>query len=140
MIDGMPQPPLLAFLADKAPHFVHLGFASALDVHGHLVWFEGAQQRRVDRLQHGFFLSKFAQDSVCTDAQHPRSIAHPTGIEAHVNDLLFHLGQTAAVVVVKEKTPSGTRCVLVSVAWYPRTASRLQPPGAGANLPSPPLA
>src|SRR5262249_22645675 len=27
----------------------------------------------------------------------------------------------------------------VSVAWYPRTASRLQPPGAGANLPSPPL-
>jgi len=30
--------------------------------------------------------------------------------------------------------------IVVSVAWYPRTASRLQPPGAGANLPSPPLA
>src|SRR5713226_8778972 len=90
----MPQPPLMAFLAYKAPHFVHLGFASALDVHGPLVWFEGAQQRSVDRLQHCFFLFEFAQDSVCTDAQHPRSIANPTGIEAHVNDLLFHLWQT----------------------------------------------
>jgi hypothetical protein len=28
----------------------------------------------------------------------------------------------------------------VSVAWYPRTVSRLPPPGAGANLPSPPPA
>ena len=26
-------------------------------------------------------------------------------------------------------------CPMVSVAWYPRTASRLRPPGAGANLP-----
>jgi hypothetical protein len=25
MIDGMPQPPLLAFAAHKAPHLIHLG-------------------------------------------------------------------------------------------------------------------
>ncbi len=34
----------------------------------------------------------------------------------------------------------GVEPVVVSVAWYPRTASRLQPPGAGANLPWGPLA
>src|SRR6266850_1581915 len=33
VIDGMPEPSLLLFLADKTPHVVHLGFASALHVH-----------------------------------------------------------------------------------------------------------
>jgi hypothetical protein len=26
VIDGMPQPALVAFLADKTPHLIHLGF------------------------------------------------------------------------------------------------------------------
>src|SRR5215470_14937860 len=33
VIDGMPEPSWLLFLTDKAPHFVHLGFASAFHVH-----------------------------------------------------------------------------------------------------------
>jgi hypothetical protein len=53
VIDGMPQPPLLFFLALKTPHFVHLGFPCAFNVHGHSVWVEGAPSRRVDRLQRG---------------------------------------------------------------------------------------
>src|SRR5262249_42758268 len=42
-------------------------------------------------------------------------IAHPTGIETHIDDLLLHLGQTAAVAVVQQKTPPSTRCVLTQV-------------------------
>src|SRR5215475_10780384 len=37
MIDGMPEPTWVGFAADKRPHFVHLGFARALNVHTHLV-------------------------------------------------------------------------------------------------------
>ena len=37
MIDGMPEPTWGGFAAHKRPHFVHLGFASALNIHGHLV-------------------------------------------------------------------------------------------------------
>jgi hypothetical protein len=39
-------------VADKRPHFVHLGLARTLDVHGYLVCIQRAQQRRVDRLQY----------------------------------------------------------------------------------------
>jgi len=35
MIDGMPEPTWGVFVADKRPHFVHLGFARALNVHTH---------------------------------------------------------------------------------------------------------
>src|SRR5215475_11600097 len=68
MIDGMPQPPWFLFLADKTPHFVHLGFPCALDVHNNLVWLQRAQQGGVDRLQYWFFLFEFAEDSIRTDA------------------------------------------------------------------------
>src|SRR5215467_14394659 len=37
MIDGMPEPTWVGFAADKRPHFVHLGFARALNVHPYLV-------------------------------------------------------------------------------------------------------
>jgi hypothetical protein len=50
--------------------------------------------------------------SVGTDAQHPRGIADPARIETHVNDVLLHLGHTAAVAVVKEHTAPATRGVL----------------------------
>ena len=41
---------------------------------------------------------------------------------------------------VMRKMPAVSSLTLVSVAWYPRTASRLQPPEGRANLPSSPLA
>ena len=41
MINGMSQPALVPFFADKTPHFIHLGCASALDVHTDL----GGMQR-----------------------------------------------------------------------------------------------
>src|SRR4029434_2969654 len=50
---------------------------------------------------------------------HPRGITHATGVETHVNDLVFHLGQPPEVSVVKEKTPRGTRGVLAQVALGP---------------------
>src|SRR5262249_35774919 len=55
------------------------------------------------------------QYGVSTDAQHPCGIAHPTGIQTHVNDLVLHLGQTASVAVVQQETPPGTRRVLAQV-------------------------
>jgi len=42
VIDGVPQPAWVAFLADKTPHFIHLRFPSALNVHGNFGWVEGA--------------------------------------------------------------------------------------------------
>ncbi len=73
----------------------------------------------------------------------------------HVIDYLIRQSREAPVLPgtteegrarLVKRTPSSrqkrviikTDCV--SVAWYPRTASRLQPPEAGVNLPSPPLA
>jgi hypothetical protein len=46
-------------------------------------------------------------------------IAHPTGIEAHVDDELFSLWPSASVAVVEEKTPAGTHWVLAQVALGP---------------------
>ena len=44
VIDRMPEPALVPFLADKTPHFIHLRFPSALNVHGNFGWVEGAQE------------------------------------------------------------------------------------------------
>jgi len=46
-------------------------------MHGNVLWVDGAQSCRVNQLQRGFFLFKFTQYGVGTDAQHPRGIAHP---------------------------------------------------------------
>src|SRR5215510_5899804 len=48
VIDGMPEPSLLLFLADKTPHFVHLGFTNALNMHSNVVWVDSTQEGRVD--------------------------------------------------------------------------------------------
>src|SRR5882724_9765354 len=55
VINRVPKPPLVLFLADKRPHLIHLGFASTLDTHGDLVALPSAQQGRVHRLQNRFF-------------------------------------------------------------------------------------
>src|SRR5882724_892190 len=47
VINRVPQPPLLLFLADKRPHLIHLGFASTFDTYGDLVALPSAQQGRV---------------------------------------------------------------------------------------------
>jgi len=112
MINRMPQPAWVPFVADKTPHFIHFGFASLLNVHKHLVWLHGVQQRRIDRFQAGFFLPERAQHGGSTDAQPPCRIAHATGVEAHVNDLLLHLRQSPPVAVLKQKAPRETRSIL----------------------------
>src|SRR5438270_634941 len=120
MIDRMPQPAWVAFMADKRPPLVHLGvLPSTLDGYRHVVWVVGAQERGVHRLQCRFFLPEFTEHGVRTDPQHPCGIAHATGVETHVNDLLFHLGQPPEVSVVQEKTPRGTRGVLAQVPLGP---------------------
>src|SRR5712691_1813890 len=112
VIDGMPQPALVAFLADKTPHLIHLGFPSSLNGDRHLFRVYGTKQSRVDRLESHFFLSDLTEHGVRTDLEHPRRIANPTRVEAHVNDRLLHLRQASAVAVVEQKTAFGTRHVL----------------------------
>jgi len=41
VINRMPQPPRLLLLPDQTPHFVHLGFARALNMHGYVIWVDG---------------------------------------------------------------------------------------------------
>jgi hypothetical protein len=118
MIDGIPPPALMAFLADNAPHVVHLSFPSSLKGSSHLLRVYGANQGRVDCLQHRLFLFELTEHSVRTDLQHARRIAHPIRIEAHGNDVLFHLGHTASVAVLKQNTPPGTGRVLAQVALW----------------------
>src|SRR5215510_771494 len=118
VIDGMPEPAGVAFVPDKRPHFIHLRlcFPSALHVPGHLSRVQRAQQRGVHRLQRGFFLPEFTEYSSGTDVQRSRRIAHPTGIETHVDNLLLYLRYTTSVMIVEQKTPRGAEGVLAQVA------------------------
>src|SRR4030095_12090124 len=50
------------------------------------------------------------------DAQRSCHIAHPTGIEAHVDDGLLHFRQAPSVAIVEQKTSLGTQGVLAQVA------------------------
>jgi hypothetical protein len=50
------------------------------------------------------------------DAQRSCHIAHPTGIEAHVDDGLLHFRQAPSVAIVEQKTALGTQGVLAQVA------------------------
>src|SRR5262249_22634370 len=61
-------------------------------------------------------LLEFTQYCISTDPEHPCRIANPTGVEAHIDDLLLHLRQTSSVAVIEEKTPCGARSVLAQVA------------------------
>src|SRR2546425_10232442 len=47
MVNGMPEPAWIAFVADKRPHLIHLRFASSLNVYGNLLRVQRAQQRGV---------------------------------------------------------------------------------------------
>src|SRR5882724_2986998 len=113
--NSLPQPALVAFLADNTPHCIPLGFTSSLNGHRHFSRVESAEQSRVDRLQRRCFLPALTQHCSRTVPQHPRRIAHATGIEAPVNARVLHLRQAPAVVGVEQKTACGTHRVLAQV-------------------------
>src|SRR6266404_5205264 len=48
--------------------------------------------------------------------QRSRRIAHPTGIETHVDDHVLDFRQAPAVAIVEQKTSLGTEGVLAEVA------------------------
>jgi len=112
VIDGMPEPAWVAFVTDKRPHLIHLRFPGALDVPGYLIRIQRAQQRGVHRLKRPFFLPKFPQNGVGTDMQRARRIAHPAGIETHVDDRLLDFRQAPTVAIVEQETALGTEGVL----------------------------
>jgi hypothetical protein len=56
------------------------------------------------------------EDGVRTDMQHPRRIANPAGVQAHVNDRAFYLRHIPSVAVVQQKTSCGTHDILAQVA------------------------
>ncbi len=47
VINGMPEPTGVGFVADVRPHCVHLRFARSLYAHSHLVWVQRMPQGRV---------------------------------------------------------------------------------------------
>jgi len=53
VINGMPQPPLLAFAAHKAPHLIDLGCLHLVDHDLHLVDHD-LHLRRIKRLEQSF--------------------------------------------------------------------------------------
>ena len=54
----------------------------------------------------------FPQHGVGTNMQRSRCIAHPAGIETHIDDRLLHFRQAPAVAIVEQETPLGTASVL----------------------------
>jgi hypothetical protein len=65
VVDRMPQPAWIAFVADKRPHFIDFRFARLLNVHGNLCRVQRAQQRHVHRRSSvAFFLSSLSTVSV----------------------------------------------------------------------------
>src|SRR5262249_10767383 len=93
-----------------------LRFPSAFYVPGHLGGVQRAQHSGVHRLKHGFFLLEFPQHRVGTDMQGSRRIAHPTGIQTHVDNGLLDFRQAPAVAIVEQETALGTQGVLAEVA------------------------
>src|SRR5262249_47265852 len=114
----MPEPAGVALVPDKGPHLIHLRlrFPCAFHVPGYLGGVQRAQHSGVHRLQHRFFLLEFTQHGIGTDMQGSRRIAHPTGIETHVDDHVLDLRQAPAIAIVEQKTALGTQGVLAEVA------------------------
>src|SRR5215471_8698707 len=113
----MPEPAWVVLVPDKRPHLIDLclRFTRALQVPDHLGGVQRVQQSGVHRLQRRGFLLEFTQHRVGTDTQRSRRIAHPTGIETHVDDHVLDLRQAPAVAIVEPKTSFGTQGVLTQV-------------------------
>ena len=67
VIDRMPQPAWISFVADKRPHLIDFRFAGLLNVHDNLFRVQCAQQRGVHRRKQRFFLLEFTEDGVGAD-------------------------------------------------------------------------
>ena len=57
----MPELARVAFLADKRPHLIHLGFTRSCNVPSNLVRVQCTQQSRVNRLKYLCFLLELIQ-------------------------------------------------------------------------------
>src|SRR5256885_3900791 len=93
MIDRVPQPSLLAFAAHKAPQLIHLGFLHLPKDDVNVQRSTRGEQPFVHLLDGWRFFFEHVDDRGRTDPQDTDDIAHPTAIECHVNDLLFHSRQ-----------------------------------------------
>jgi hypothetical protein len=59
MVNGMPEPALLGFLANKTPHFVDFSFFHFVDLDEDLAWIQALDHYRVDVLElRRFFLTQ----------------------------------------------------------------------------------
>src|SRR5262249_48859339 len=63
-----------------------------------------------------FSLLEFTQHGVGTNMQGSRCIAHPAGIQTHIDDRLLHFRQAPTVAIIEEKTSPDTAGVLAKVA------------------------
>ena len=59
MVNGMPEPALLGFLANNTPHFVDFSFFHFVDLDEDLAWIHVSDHYRVDVLElRRFFLTQ----------------------------------------------------------------------------------
>src|SRR5229473_3186128 len=118
MIDDVPQPPLLAFAAHTAPHFIHLDFVSLPQDDVHLRRIKGAEQPSIHLLDGRRFFWH-VDDRGRTDSQDTDDIPHTTPIERHVDNLLLHRGQTPLALVLYEENGARTRTIVTAIALRP---------------------
>src|SRR5712691_1489046 len=119
MIDGMPQPPLLAFAAHKAPHFIYLSLLHLPHDDVHLRRIKRVEQPFIHLLDGWLFFFEHVDDRGRTDPQDTDDIPHATAIERHVDDLLFHRGQTPFVLVLEEENRARTLTIITAIALHP---------------------
>src|SRR5690242_11617777 len=116
MIYCVPQPPLLAFAAHKAPHLIHLSSIHLPKDDVNLWRIKRVEQLFVHLLDGRLFFFEHVDDRRRTDPQDTDDIPHATAIERHVDDLLFHRWQTPFVVVLKEENRTRTVGIVATIA------------------------
>jgi hypothetical protein len=90
MIDRVPQPPLLAFAAHKAPHLIYLSSINLPKDDVNLWRIKRGEQPCVHLRDGRRFLFEHVDDRGRADPQDTDDIPHTTAIKRHVEDLLFH--------------------------------------------------
>src|SRR3989454_11969626 len=100
MIAGVPQPPLLTFAAYKAPHLILFFLMIRRPPRSTLFPYTTLFRSFVHLLDGRRFFFEHVDDHGRTDPQDTDNIPHATAIECHVDDRLFHRGQTSLVLVL----------------------------------------
>src|SRR6266436_1014187 len=116
MIDRVPQPPLLAFAAHKAPHLIHLSLLHLLKDDINLFRSKRGEQPFVHLLDGRRFLFEHINDCRRTDPKDTDNIPHATAVEGHVDNLLFHRWQTPFVLVLYEENGARTVTIVTAIA------------------------